>query len=401
MFQILCAFAISLLLTSYACRKIIYICQCRNLYDEPLESRKVHKKGIPNLGGIAMYGSVVLSLLITELLFGQKFFPPVEILISSLVIFFVGITDDLTGMNPFKKLASQTFAAAIISIFSEKDFSVLFSGFGFIQPGWLILVISKTILLVVLINAFNLIDGIDLLAATTSLISMTIFSVFFFLAGELNLLVVTVSILAALLAFAMFNRSPARLFMGDAGSMQLGLISGIFVLEIISRLPSTPSLPEQVNLYNSFYLALAAMSFPLLDMTRVFMERIHQKQSPFSPDKRHLHHHLLKKKLTHHHSTALIVLFQIPVFLVAIWAPSELLPGVFVTLISAVLFYLAAFYLVVKKIPERKLLVKDVESNQPAKKKKQFSTGSELSAYRTKSNLILEHRMATTENELN
>lgn len=397
MWQVVCAFILSFLFTYYSAGKIIYICKRKNLYDEPAETRKVHKRAISNLGGIAMYCSIVLAMLIISAIFHINLAPRGLVLAGSLIIFFIGITDDLVGMNPLKKLGAQILAALLVALLPDADLSKLFLHLGLPQPGWLFIVFMKTLLLVVLINAFNLIDGINLLAAGIGFLAMVTFSLFFYQSGNLHFLVFCLCSSGALLAFMNFNRSPARLFMGDSGSMQLGLITGICLLESLSQLPLQVKEPGQANLINSFLLCLTALSFPVLDMIRVFFERLYHKKSPISPDKTHFHHRLLDRNFTHHLSTALIILIQVPVFLVALWSPAKLLPGAILVVTSSIICYVISYRLILvnvtieqspanqeKSTPERSLPV----SREPG-----------LDGFSGKTRIAFRRSLATTENE--
>ena len=150
--------------------------------------------------------------------------------------------------------------------------------------------------IVVITNSFNLIDGVDGLAGSLGLVTFIIFGTYFYFSGELMYSVIALSLAGSLVAFLIYNFNPARIFMGDTGSLLIGLVNSILVIKFIS----TASNPASVlPLQSAPALGFAILLVPLFDTLRVVSHRILNRRSPFSPDRNHIHHFLLDLSLSH------------------------------------------------------------------------------------------------------
>ena len=164
-------------------------------------------------------------------------------------------------------------------------------------------------------NAFNLIDGIDGLASSLSMLSLSLFGAYFLLAGQMPYAMLAFALAGSLLAFLIFNRPPARIFMGDSGSLLIGTVNSILVIHFI-RTASSPS--AVFPLGASVALGFAILFVPLLDTLRMFSVRLIRGRSPLSPDRNHLHHLLLKRGMGHAAITVTCVLINF-LFVLAAW----------------------------------------------------------------------------------
>jgi UDP-N-acetylmuramyl pentapeptide phosphotransferase/UDP-N-acetylglucosamine-1-phosphate transferase len=280
-------------ITFYAIPSIIHAAQEKKLYDYP-DERKLHRQPVPALGGIGIFSGFITAFLLTASFseFPVKF---QYLLAAALVIFFVGLKDDLLNISPFKKFLGQVLAAAIISF---KGGLILTSMDGFLgvyelpeMAAYLLTILT----IVVIINAYNLIDGVDGLATGLSLVSSSIFAVYFFINDDLAYACMATSLIGALLAFLIFNAQPARIFMGDTGSMMLGLLHAMMVIRFISSAATAPIFPVSAAPAVGF----AILFVPLFDTLRVFSFRMLRGTSPFTPDRNHIHHILLRFRLSH------------------------------------------------------------------------------------------------------
>ncbi|MEM9650228.1 MAG: MraY family glycosyltransferase, partial [Bacteroidota bacterium] len=285
---------------------IIYIVRSKNMMDEP-GGRKIHSTQIPTLGGVGMFASFSVALIVFGIFIGlgeTDLVKLLSILASTLMLLFLGVKDDLVSISPRKKLVGQLFAACIIIFLSDVRLSNFHGLLGIWELPYIASVLITLFGFVLTTNAFNLCDGIDGLAGSIALIGCCTFG-FFFVQNDQALMSLTSFILiGSTLGFLRYNLSDTKkLFMGDSGSMFMGFLlfyQGVSFLEM-----NESAIPLQS--INAIIILLAILSFPLLDTLRVFVIRAWEKRSPFSPDRNHIHHRLINLGLTHKQSTLLIV----------------------------------------------------------------------------------------------
>jgi UDP-GlcNAc:undecaprenyl-phosphate GlcNAc-1-phosphate transferase len=157
---------------------------------------------------------------------------------------------------------------------------------------------------IVIINSFNLIDGVDGLAGSLALMAAIIFGIYFSAVKMMPYAIVSFGLAGSLVAFLIFNFQPAKIFMGDTGSLLLGLIHSVLVIKFIT-VANAPDLSISIDAAPA--VGFAILTIPLLDTVRVFGIRILHRRSPFSPDRNHIHHLLLDKGLSHSSITILLV----------------------------------------------------------------------------------------------
>jgi UDP-N-acetylmuramyl pentapeptide phosphotransferase/UDP-N-acetylglucosamine-1-phosphate transferase len=212
-----------------------------------------------------------------------------------MVMFFVGVKDDLVNMPPFKKFLGQMLAAVILVFKGGFVIDNMYGILGISQlppfAAWFLSVIT----IIVVINAFNLIDGVDGLASMIVLVSSLLFAIFFGINGDYAFGCLAASVAGAVGAFLIFNYQPARIFMGDTGSLMLGLLMSVLVIRFISTANSAPIL----SIGAAPVVGFAILFVPLFDTFRVFSWRMLQGTSPFTPDRNHIHHVLLRHGLSH------------------------------------------------------------------------------------------------------
>jgi UDP-N-acetylmuramyl pentapeptide phosphotransferase/UDP-N-acetylglucosamine-1-phosphate transferase len=154
-------------------------------------------------------------------------------------------------------------------------------------------------------NAFNLIDGIDGLAGTIAFTCLLFLSLWFYCIGDIESAIFLICFAGAILGFLYYNWQPASLFMGDTGSLVLGFIIAVFTLKFVS-INGTLPIDSSYKFHAVLSAGLAIVLLPAFDTTRVFLLRIIKKQSPFLPDKQHLHHAVIRKVNTHAKACRLI-----------------------------------------------------------------------------------------------
>ena len=289
--NILLSTGLAFLITFFAIPVIIEVAKNKKLFDEP-DERKVHKAVIPTLGGLGIFAGFILATLMgvpASISNQLQYF-----IAAALVIFFLGIKDDILVLSATKKFVGQLLAAGIIIRFGGIQINNMHGLFGINEIPHFASVILTLFTIIVITNSFNLIDGVDGLAGSLGLLTSIVFGIYFFLIGQIMFAVMALSLAGSLGAFLIFNVSPAKIFMGDTGSLLLGLLNSIFVIKFI----------EVAN--NSLYpvdsapaIGFAILIVPLFDTLRVFSLRIFNRRSPFSPDRNHIHHFLLDLGLSH------------------------------------------------------------------------------------------------------
>ena len=253
--------------------------------------RSSHKIAVPNIGGVAFFVSLMLSVYFIEKLDGLHV---ISTIIPGLtIIFIIGLKDDLIQVAPSTKIFAQVVSGLFLA--SHPAFELLnLRGFlGVLEINFYLGLVIVVFLNVVIINAINLIDGIDSLAG---LISILIFTCYGFLYLKLEQYFFTslcVVMIGSLFAFIRFNISKEnKIFMGDTGSMIVGFLISIMTLRLLTT-PIVDFRGHHLQLQNLPFLIFAFLSLPIIDMFRVFMLRILDKKSPFVADRNHCHHIVL------------------------------------------------------------------------------------------------------------
>ncbi len=282
------------LITLIVIPAIITVAKVKKLYDEPDDNRKLHKEPIPSLGGLGMFIGFIFSILLTINFSDEA--PEFQYYIAAfLLIFFLGIKDDIIIISPVKKFAGQLIAAAILVYKAKLVITNMDGLLGLYHINTLCSYLLTVFALVVIINAFNLIDGVDGLAGSLGLISSLVFGVFFLINKNIPYAVLAFTFAGSLIAFLIYNFHPARIFMGDTGSLMIGLVNSILVIKFIETGSSYSFYPVNASPAIGFGILLV----PLMDTLRVFSIRIMNGRSPFKPDRNHIHHVLLNHGLNH------------------------------------------------------------------------------------------------------
>ncbi len=273
---------------------IIVVAKVKKLYDEPDENRKIHKRPIPSLGGLGMFVGFILSILLTISFATEA--PEFQYYIAAFfLIFFLGIKDDIMVISPAKKFLGQVLAAVILVYKAKLTITNMDGLFGLHHINEIFSFLLTVFAIVVIINAFNLIDGVDGLAGGLGLISSLVFGIFFYVNGNIAYAVLAFSFAGSTMAFLFYNFHPAKIFMGDTGSLMVGLVNSILAIKFIETGSSYTAHPVSAAPAVGFAILL----LPLMDTLRVFAIRIMKKRSPFSPDRNHIHHLLLNRGFNH------------------------------------------------------------------------------------------------------
>ncbi len=294
---------ISIILTGVIIPKIILIAFRKKLFDE-IDERKIHRGIVPRLGGIAFLPSIIFSFCVVigfnlrteELSLGEplmiEMIPIFFLLCGLMLMYLVGIADDLIGVRYRGKFLLQMFTGTLL-VAGGMWISDLY-GFLWIHhcPDWLGWLFS-IFLVIYVANSINLIDGIDGLASGLSMIALIFYSIVFFLAGEYLFALMAATTLGTLIPFFYYNvfghaENHNKIFMGDTGSLTIGTVLAFLSIAMF-RIP----LGDIPGNQNPFILAIAPIILPCFDVVRVFVHRVRNGSNPFLPDKCHIHHKLL------------------------------------------------------------------------------------------------------------
>ncbi|MFT6745759.1 MAG: UDP-GlcNAc:undecaprenyl-phosphate GlcNAc-1-phosphate transferase [Glaciecola sp.] len=363
--SLICSLAIAIA----AIPTIIRISYLKHLYDVP-DDRKVHGKAIPTLGGLAIFAGFAISMSIfapSEVNFiasEVKFIKYQYLYAALLIIFFTGIQDDILSISPLKKLLGQIIAAALVVLMGGVKLTSMHGLFGIqeIQESWSIALTIFTLLVVM--NGSNLIDGINWLSGGVGIVVSLAFGAFFLINGRHELAIISSSLIGGIIGFMWFNRTPAKIFMGDTGSLIIGLINGVLCIYFININGTAAPLTFEA----SPIVAFGILIIPLFDTLRVFLWRMLRGKSPFSPDRNHIHHRLLELGHSHMKSSAIIVLTNIAFITFLYFAHDKINSFILLLILlgsAATLSYLPSMILKRRKNEGQDVPVKNTRTKRP------------------------------------
>lgn len=322
------------IIAAYGIPSIIKVANIKKLYDKP-GGRKTHRGFVPNLGGIPIFAAFIIAFLCWADFSGSsqwQFF-----LLGLIILHFIGVKDDISPLVPVKKLMGQILAASILVIPGRFRINNLHGILGIHQLPMAVALPLSIFAVIVVINSFNLIDGIDGLAAGLSIIIALAFAVVFWQKGAHNALIAAMILTGALLSFLFYNRQPARIFMGDAGSMCIGYLMAAFSFEFVN----IANMPGKSLFHHNPSVIIAFLVIPLFDTLRVFSLRILNKKSPFTADRNHVHHRLQSLGLEHKNVSFILYGTNI-LFIGLAFLMKDLNPNVFILIIVGIAVFLAS-----------------------------------------------------------
>jgi UDP-GlcNAc:undecaprenyl-phosphate GlcNAc-1-phosphate transferase len=272
---------------------VIHVAVGRELYDIPDATRRIHTRPIPRLGGVAVFIATALGLLAAPLLgMGgelsperQRFF--ISIILGGGILFATGLVDDLRGLRPATKLAAQCLAAVVVYLYGQQIQVLNLGSVASVSLGWLSLPVT-VLWIVGVTNAFNVIDGMDGLATGVGLVALATVLAASITLGNTDVALVCVALIGALCGFLFYNRNPARIFLGDSGSLFVGFM--LAVLSVHGSLKSATAVLVAVPVF--------ALAVPLLELSLSVARRWLRGVPIFSADTRHIFHRLLATGLT-------------------------------------------------------------------------------------------------------
>lgn len=274
---------------------IIKIFKHLKWFDSP-GTHKIHSDFVPSMGGVAiMVGTTIALLMVLPL---QQWIIMKYFFVSVALMFLIGLRDDVLALSPRQKLFSQFLPVFVLVFLDNVTLGSLYGLAGESSFPLPVMYIVSLFTVIIISNAYNLIDGIDGLAGTIGFLALLFFGVWFYLAGQPYLSLLALTFAGSMAAFLLFNWQPSSIFMGDTGALTVGLILSFFAVRFINYNFQLPE-GQPVKFSASVSTSICVLIIPLFDTLRVIILRIRNGQSPFHADRKHLHHRLLASGLTH------------------------------------------------------------------------------------------------------
>ena len=359
-YHIVASIVLGVAISLFAVPVIVRTVTKLRLFDQP-NIRSSTEKPIPTLGGIAIFFGFLFASAFGS--FNYELPEMIYIISATILMLFIGLKDDLVTLSPVKKIIGQIITAGTIIFLAKIRFTNLHGFLGIQEIGLIPGVFLTGFAIIVMINAFNLMDGIDGLASGLSMMVAVIFGGWFYISGHAGYAILSFSLAGALGGFFYYNvyGTEFKIFMGDTGSLFLGTIISILLIQF-NEFNIDPTQPYAIE--SAPAISFGILAYPLIDTVRVMFIRIIQAKSPFNADKNHLHHRLLTLGFSHQKATFIIVGMNI-LFIIAVFALHHL--GVlrlmvYIVFSGGILFMIPAFYirkwkLIKRNDPVQQLLI--------------------------------------------
>ena len=306
---------------------LIKVAREKGLMDLPEDPRKIHQRAVPTIGGV-----MIFAALLTNAFFWLAVGPAPSTAVfqagsalaaCTVVIFFMGLKDDIVGLAPAKKLLVHLAVGFMLIAVGGYKIETFGGLFGIEELPEALSLIFSLFVYIVVVNALNLIDGVDGLAGGYTVIAMSAFAFWFLNTGQIPDAIIALTLAGAMVGFLVFNFAPARIFLGDSGSLLVGLVAYSLATHVIN----TPQdlVPEAWNGISKPVIAMSILAYPLVDTLRAFCLRAARGISPFSPDCNHLHHRLMMRTRNHAKTSLFVYIFSLSILCIA-WARPYLFP---------------------------------------------------------------------------
>lgn len=306
---------------------LIKVAREKGLMDLPEDPRKIHKRAVPTIGGVMIFAALLINvffwLALGPIPATEIFQAGSALAACTVVIFMMGLKDDIIGMAPAKKLLVHLGVGIVLISVGGFKINTFGGLFGVEELPEALSLIFSLFVYIVVVNALNLIDGIDGLASGYSIIAMSAFGFWFLNTGQIPDAIIALTLAGAMTGFLVFNFAPAKIFLGDSGSLLIGLVAYALATHVIN----TPQdfVPEAWNGISKPVIAMSILAYPLVDTLRVFCLRAARGISPFSPDRNHLHHRLMMRTRNHAKTSLFVYVFSLSILCIA-WARPYLFP---------------------------------------------------------------------------
>lgn len=313
--RLIIAIVISTLISVFLYKPLYIIASKKGLF-KAINGRSCHNGNVPDFGGVILFASIFITFL------ALVHFPNPEmqyVLIAMTAIWAVGLYDDVLVLSPKKKFYAEVISSLVVIVGGGLYFTNFHGIFGIYEIPFYIGIIFTLVMMIGIINAINMIDGIDGLCSGISILILSSFSLWFYKNEYFNYSIFGFSTVAALVPLFIRNvfGTKTKLFLGDSGSMLLGLIISVLSIKFCELEITTA---KWMNISNSPAVAFTFLAIPVLDTIRIMVVRLYQKKSPFFPDKSHIHHRLLTIfNNSHKKSTFILLMLQLSFIIMAVF----------------------------------------------------------------------------------
>lgn len=271
---------------------LIRVANLKQIVDNP-NARKLNKTPIPVLGGVGIFFGIMFSMGVAGYYLDRINIPYV-IIIAMLILLYTGVGDDILGLTPRTRFLMQIFSVCLMMFFGRTYMDNFHGIWGIYQLPKIVAGALTVFSCVGIINALNLIDGVDGLCSGYGMFASLLFGICFMRMEDTTCTVLSFSMFGALLPFMLYNVFGHRLkmFLGDGGSLIVGFLCALFVTRVIQTGSDTVT-------GSTISFTLAILAIPVFDTVRVMLARIYNRRSPFHPDKTHLHHMFISLGFSH------------------------------------------------------------------------------------------------------
>lgn len=348
---ILTSSIVALIAVNWAYFKILKIAKDKKLVDNP-DARKLQKEPIPVMGGIAVFFGLAVGVLtgavMNHTLGMGNTIQLIPIMMSMVVMLYTGAIDDILGLTPRSRFVIEILTVLGLIFASGYCIDSLHGIWGIGNFSWYLAVPLTIVAGVGIINAINMIDGVNGLSSGLCIVCCCCFGIAFLKVGDIDNAMLAFTMIGALLPFLIHNvfGLRSRMFVGDAGTMVMGVLMAWFTICLLSsrNSPEYYALNPDINL---IAFALATLSVPVFDTLRVMTVRILHKKSPFHPDKTHLHHAFVNVGVSHFITSVSELVIDLCV--VAIWAIAVKLGAstdmqLYITIVAAVVLVCGTYF---------------------------------------------------------
>jgi UDP-GlcNAc:undecaprenyl-phosphate GlcNAc-1-phosphate transferase len=344
-FAPLIALVLAFAITYFSIPAIIRLSLVKRLYDIP-DARKKHSARISPLGGMAIFGGMIISFVFSTAHLANPALN--SVLVALFILFITGVKDDLYPLVAYKKMLGQILAVGIVVLQGNVRLESFYGLFGINELPYIVSVALSLIFFLGIINSFNFIDGINGLSSGVGIIVSCTYALWFYFFEEELFLILALAIAGSQLAFLPYNLVKAKIFMGDSGSMILGFLSAIltiYFLQVNERAVDVVLLKIDAMVFS-----FSVLIIPLIDTLRVVFIRVFiLKKSPFSADRNHIHHALLDIGLGHSQASLLLMLFNV-LFIVSCYFLNDFLRAKFLFIgLSLAAIVLSQLPFIIKK----------------------------------------------------
>ena len=317
MIKYLTLFLLSLLATSWIYKKVLRIALMKNIVDNP-DARKLQGRPVPVLGGVAVFWGMLVSLVVCNMYFKADWILVVLGLMT--VMLYVGTLDDILSLTPYQRFFIEILAIFVMITCNDNSINN-FHGLWDIwwMPEWASMLVT-IIACVGIMNAINMIDGVNGLCSGYCIVICLSFGIIFWQTHNFEATAMAIIAIGALIPFFFHNvfGRDSKMFLGDGGSLLMGITMSVFVVELLK---------DRYQYFDTYCpdlgvvpLALALLAIPVFDTLRVMTMRLIRGNSPFSSDRTHLHHLFFDYEFSHLGTTALVIGLNVLVILV--WTAS-------------------------------------------------------------------------------